>query len=50
MLQRSEGWRRVATEFGATGWVPAGQGPLWLTPDRPVDHHTPGIRRLVRVR
>jgi uncharacterized protein YgiM (DUF1202 family) len=23
VLQRSRGWRRVATEFGATGWVPA---------------------------
>jgi RNA polymerase sigma factor (sigma-70 family) len=23
VLQKSRGWRRVATEFGATGWVPA---------------------------
>jgi hypothetical protein len=24
VLRRSRGWRRVATEFGATGWVPRG--------------------------
>ena len=23
VLQRTRGWRRVGTDFGATGWVPA---------------------------